>query len=294
MAQWRVTMTLGDGAVDSSWGWPVTATGWLSPTKSIIESPPDGDAGDALLFVDGIGDQEGNLIEAQGLGEVIEFDPFWHCIPDEACSTEAIVGLTWPDGREGSAIEAGWDLDLRVIGVDGRSVPVTVEVEPAPAYGMLNGSTSGSLVWNEQSTPTFRYLASAPNPAKDEGNLDDFRVPSYAVWQATMRSTGSSTVPADFGVNFGSFGSDGYSRRIRIEDGQVQGGSLAMTQCPFSRFAECRIEAELGAGFSGDELPSGWEITIDWELELGVGTPDPAGGTLQILDVTNATPAPVP
>lgn len=284
LAQWRVSMRLGDGPLESTWGWPVVATARLSATKSVIESPPDdaaGEARDALPFIDRVGDQRGLGVEATGPGDVIEFEPFWGCLPGEECSVEYIVGLTWPDVREGSAIQAGWNLDVRAIGVDGGDVPVTIEVDAVPPIVMATGSTSGTLVWSDGKRDEFRYSVEIPNPTEDDGSWDGLRVPSYGIWRATLRSTGSTPLPSDFAVNFGRQGGE---RRISTEDGEVTNGfTLFENSCRFGD-RECRIDRDLAAGFSDDDLPNGWEFTIDWELELAVGTTDPAGGTLKIVD----------
>jgi hypothetical protein len=55
--------------------------------------------------------------------------------------------------------------------------------------------------------------------------------------------------------------------------------------------ATCSIERNLAAGFSTENLPRGWEFTIDWELEIGVGTTDPAGGTLEIVETPRPSPS---
>jgi hypothetical protein len=287
LAQWRVSMRLGDGPLESTWGWPVVTTARLSATKSVIESPPDAEAGDALPFIEGVGDERRGGLAPDGAGEAIEFEPFWACLPGEECSAEYNVGLSWPDVRDGSVIEAGWHLDVRAIGIDGSDVPIEVDVEAVPPIAMVTGATQGTLVWTKGTRDEFRYSVEIPNPAEDDGSWDGLRVPSYGIWRATLRSTGSTPLPSDFAVNFGKAGS---TRRISIDDGEVTSGFTLIEYCHFGD-RDCRIDGNLAAGFDEDDLPIDAELTIDWELELAVGTTDPAGGALKIVD-TSPSPSP--
>jgi hypothetical protein len=291
VAQWRVTFRLGPGELATAPAWPLIATARLVPNSTVVTPPDEGDPTVAFPFVDGLGELSSVTVAANALNGAIEFEPFVLCTAGNACTADYIVGMNWPDSRVESVSDAGWDLDVRVIGADGRSVPVEVSVEPVPPMPIAVGTTSGQLTWTKGVRDEFRYEITVPR-GSGESKWDGARVPLYGIWHATMTSTGSAPIDPGFGVNFGRYGSE---RRIRIEDGELTYGF------PFDQGYACRVGAEqpcvisrdLAAGFSGDNLPNGWQFTVTWDLEIGVGTTDPDGGTIDIVDVT-PTPTPVP
>ena len=295
MAQWRVRMTLGEEGIDqieAAAGWPIVSTGWLTTTKSVASETASGeDPGDALAFIHPVGDVSG--FEPRNGKEAIEFEPFSQCLeapPDTKCTAEYVIGLNFGDPREGSAIDAGWNLEVRAIGADGKRAPVKVDVEPVGPIPTAVGTAKGRLVWNEQTRGEFRYTIDVPRPAVDDGSWDGLDVPSYGIVRATLTSTGREPLPPDFAVNFGRHGGEG---RLTVAGGPTTFGFTPLQDrgCRMQDLATCSIERNLAAGFSTENLPRGWEFTIDWELEIGVGTTDPAGGTLEIVETPRPSPS---
>ncbi len=204
------------------------------------------------------------------------------------CSATYVVGVTMPDVRPDSVVDAGIRFEVRTIGMDGSDVPVEVEMEPIPAVATAVGSTSGRLEFNQASRPTFRYTVSGhANDALDD-SLERVRVPTYGHVRARLTSTGSVPLPEGFSVNFGSGGSD---MRLTLDEPEVTAVFAVDTGCRFGP-EPCVLDDSLRAGFSADGLPNGWGFAIDWELEVGLGTTDPGAGRLTIVDITNATPQP--
>jgi hypothetical protein len=256
-----------------------------------VTSPDPTIGGISFAFIEGEGETQNIGQETRADKESIYFEPFWSCTERDACAVDYIAGLRFPDGRPGSSVDATWDLDVRVIGADGADVPVSVEVKPIPAMPMAVGTSSGTLVWNAASPQTeFRYHVEVPAAAANDDTWDGLRRPSYGIWKATLRSTGSTPLPAGYSVNFGGFGSGGGDYRIVLDEEGSFGFEPGYGACRVD--GPCNLEGNLAAGFDGRNLPSGWEISIDWQLEIGYGATDPAGGSLTI--VPGRAPSPTP
>ena len=291
LAQWRISMRLGDGPLTDAPHWPLIATARLTPRSTVVTSPDPTIGGVSLAFIEAEGEARNIGQETSRDKESIYFEPFWSCTEGEACAVDYIAGLRFPDGRPGSSVDATWDLDVRVVGADGTDVPVSVEVKPIPAMPMAVGSSSGTLVLNAASPrPEFRYHVEVPSAAANDDTWDGLRRPNYGIWKATMRSTGSTPLPAGYSVNFGGFGSGGGDYRIVLDEEGSFGFEPGYGACRVD--GPCNLEGNLGAGFDARSLPSGWEMTIDWQLEIGYGTTDPAGGSLSI--VAGRAPSPTP
>ena len=92
----------------------------------------------------------------------------------------------------------------------------------------------------------------------------------------------ASPLPKDFTTNFGKYGSE---QRLTLDGGEVTTGFLEDSPCRVGADEPCQIARDLAAGFSEDGLPDGWEFTVTWELEIGVGLIDPDDG-IKIVDVS--------
>ena len=285
-AQWRVSMRLGDGPLEAEPTWPLVARALLKATGDITDAP-EGKAVDLpFVSVSGTGDMQSVGTQAAGASG-IEFEPFWACGPDFECTADYLVGLLWADPREDVSVEAGFELDARAIATDGASVPVTVSVEPVPQMPMAVGTARGSLVVNATTHETFRYRVDGPIADEDDGSWDGIRLPNYAIWRATLRSTGTTPLPAGFTTSFGVT----QGNLDLHPDAPATVGFVPLTACVFGAHV-CEIEDMLSAGVDGTRLPAGAEVTVDWELEIGVGTTDPDGGTLDIVELPPPTQSP--
>ncbi|HET9520665.1 MAG TPA: hypothetical protein VFO73_06455, partial [Candidatus Limnocylindrales bacterium] len=179
LAQWWVSMRLGEEPLGTAPHWPLVATARLRPTSTVVTSPDPDRGGVPFAFIEGAGDL-GGFGETHQADESIYFEPFWSCVDGGPCTAEYIVGLTFPDGRPGSSIDAAWDLDVRVIGADGSDVPVVVEVRPVAAMPMAVGTSSGSIVWNAANPQAkYRYHVDIPEPAVDAVTWNGLRRPTY-------------------------------------------------------------------------------------------------------------------
>ncbi len=154
---------------------------------------------------------------------------------------------------------------------------------------MAVATASGTLTWSKGHRDEYRYVVNVPAQSSGDPILDDTRLPTYGILRARLTSTGSAPLPEDFAINFGKYGGE---LRLTVDGGEVSAGFIANDQLPCRVGADepCEIPRNLGAGFSEDGLPNGWEFTVTWELEIGVGLIDPDAG-IEIIDVT-PTPSP--
>ncbi len=129
--------------------------------------------------------------------------------------------------------------------------------------------------------------STGPIANEDDGSWDGILLPNYAIWRATLRSTGSTPLPAGFNT---SFGVTQGNLELQVDESATV-GFVPLTGCLFGANV-CLIEDMLSAGVDGARLPAGTEVTIDWELEIGVGTTDPDGGTLDIVELPRPTQIP--
>ncbi len=289
LAQWRVSMRLGADTLEAAPAWPLVTSARLTPVATLVAGPDEGNEAHPIAFID-VPDDPGLGSYDMGPGP-IEWDPFASCRPGEECRVESVMALKWGDSRFESAADAGIAVDVRAIGADGTELPVFVTVEPVPPLAFAVGHAEGTMVWTKGSRNQFQYLVSVPAPVDDNELYSGTRIPTYGILRATMTSTGSTPLPDDFAINFGRYGGE---RRISIADGEVvfaftpddSGGGCRVANAP------CVIERGLAAGFDEDSIPDGAELTVTWELEIGVGTSDPDPAPLRIVDVTDATPQP--
>ena len=282
-AQWRLSMRLGDGSLEAAPGWPLVVRARLTATGEVGEAPDGANVNLPAVFVNGTGDQQTFGLDAAG-EDGLEFEPFWTCGPGLECAPEYLIGLRWWDPREDVSVDAAFDLDVRAIAADGSSVPVAVTAEPVPQMPMAVGRASGSLVYNATTSDAFRYRVDGPSAAQDDGSWDGTRLPNYGIWRATLRSTGSARLPDKFTTTFGS--TLGY---LDMRPDEPASTGFIPVECLIGA-QECTIEGMLAAAVDGARLPAGAEVTIDWELEIGVGTTDPDGVKLQIVEVAPTPP----
>ncbi len=286
LAQWRITMRLGDSTLSDPPVWPDVVTARLTPTSTVVTPPTTGNSTEPCVLIDGPGD----LTQIQfrpgypGCPGGVEFEPFYSCVPGEECIAEYVVGLWWVDSRMESAVDAGWNLDVRSFGVDGTELPVAVDVEPVPPLAMAVATATGTLSWSKGHRDEYRYVVNVPAQSTGDPILDGTRLPTYGIWRATLTSTGSAPLPEDFAINFGEHGGE---QRVTLDGGEVTAGFVANDELPCRVGADepCEMQRNLAAGFSEDGLPNGWEFTVAWELEIGVGLIDPDAG-IKIIDVS--------
>jgi hypothetical protein len=288
LAQWHISMRLGDGPLSVAQQWPIVATARLAPRSTVLTNPDPAAGGVPFAFIEGVGDAQSIGLETSHANESIYFEPFWSCTIGEICTVQYIVGLTFPDGRPDSSIDAALDLDVRVVGADGSDVPIVIEVKRVPAMPMAVGTSRGSIIWNAANPQTaFRYHVDLPASDVSDDTWHLLRRPNYGIWTATMRSTGSTPLPAGYPINFGATGGN---VRILLDEESSFGFEPGRGTCRVG--GQCNLNGDLGAGFDPRNLPSGWEMTIDWELEIGFGTTDPAGGSLSIVPAPPRSPRP--
>ena len=286
IAQWRVTMLLDNGTVSGAPVWPQVVTARLNPTWTVVESPGPGNPA-ACPFIDGPDNLQQTAFSpgyhgCPGGAGGVEFEPSYQCDAGEECIAEYLVGLVWSDVRMGSSVDAGWDLDVRSIGVDGTDLPVAIEIEPVPSLAMVVATASGTLTWSKGHRDEYRYRVDIPRQITDDPILEDTWLPTYGILRSSLASTGSSPLPNDFTTNFGRHGGE---QRLTLDGGEVTTGFLEEGPCRVGGDGPCQIERDLAAGFSDDGLPDGWEFTVTWELEIGVGLIDPDDG-IKIVDVS--------
>ena len=287
LAQWRVTMSLADGSLAGAPTWPHLVTAHLTPRSTVVTPPNEGNQTQPCPFIDGPGDFEQTALYSDYpyCTGGAEFEPFYACVPDEECTVEYLVGLQWLDWRLETEVDAGWDLDIRSIGVDGTDLPVAIEVEPVPSFETGVATATGTLTWSKGKRDEYRYLVSVPPQTSDDPVLDGVRLPAYGIWRATLTSTGRTPLPKDFAINFGQHGGEA---RLTLEGGEKSVG-FDPGACRVNAGGPCHIERNLAAGFSENGLPDGWEFTVTWKLEVGVGVLDP-DTKATIVDISPSTP----
>ena len=207
LAQWRVTLRLDDSTLAGPPVWPTVVTARLTPTSTVVTAPKSGNPTQPCVLIDGPGAQVA-VDPRTGCPGGVEFEPFSTCVDGEECTAEYVVGLWWIDSRLESAVDAGWDLDVRSIGVDGTEHPVSVDVEPVPPLAMTVATASGTLTWSKGQRDEYRYTVNVPAQSTGDPILDDTRLPTYGVLRATLTSTGSTPLPEDFTINFGRHGGE--------------------------------------------------------------------------------------
>jgi hypothetical protein len=288
LAQWRVTMRLDNNTVSGPAVWPHVVAARLTPTWTVVESPGTGTPA-ACAFIDGPGNLQQTAFSPgyPGCPGGVEFEPSYQCDAGEECIAEYLVGLVWSAQPMGWTVDAGWDLDVRSIGVDGTELPVAIDVEPVPQLAMAIATTSGTLTWSKGHRDEYRYHVDVPRQTTGDPILADTRLPTYGILRSSLSSTGRSPLPKDFTTNFGKYGSE---QRLTVDGGEVTTGFLDDAPCRVGADGPCQIRRDLAAGFSEDGLPDGWEFTVTWKLEIGVGLVDLDSG-IEIIDVT-PTPSP--
>jgi hypothetical protein len=272
LAMWRVSLTLGDGALAEQPGWPLIVLGHLRPTSTIVAAPED-TLGDPIpgLFIEGVGDQASNGLEIRPRDEM-EFEPFWTCIANDICETEYTVGLVLNDARPDVAVDAGWELDVRAIGSDGRTLPVAIVAEPIPPMPMISATIRGTYVTgSDGGSEAVRYaVTERPRVTGRDDQWDGLRTPTYGIFRATLTSTGSVPLPEEgFGVFFGP---RDLSPTMKIGQEVVYAFGPGRSGC--FRVPDCDLSTEFTSGIAQrtGTLKPGWQVTIEWELELGMGT----------------------
>ena len=293
LAMWRVSLTLGEDALTERPGWPLIALGRLRSTATVIAKPND-TLGDPIpgLFIEGAGDQAGTGLDLNPRDEM-EFEPFWSCVAGDVCSTEYTVGLVLYDQRPDVAIDAGWELDVQAIAADGRTQPVKIVAEPIPPMPMISSTIRGTFVTGSDGTTgdTGYKVTERARVAGRDDQWDGLRAPAYGIFRATMTSTGSVPLPSD--GFFLSFGPRHGSPTMELGRDVVYAFSPASLGC--FRVPDCDLSGELtsSVGFRTGTLKPGWQVTIDWELELGMGTTALNGDSeLSIETYDRASPSP--
>jgi hypothetical protein len=292
LAMWRLSMTLGDEALAAPPGWPLTVTGRLRSTSTVVTAPAEGEPREPNLFIEGVGDLTDVGIEISRPGDEIEFEPFWSCVADAPCTTDYIVGLELHDARQDIAIDAGWELDLQAVAADGRTLPVDVTAEPVPPMPMISATIRGTFVTGSDgsSGPVGYTVREAIAAAESDPQWDGLRAPTYGIFRARMTSTGSAPLPTE--GFFPIFGPDAVSPALKVDEELVVGflpgdESCRVPECdPSDRFTS-------GIGSRSGTLKDGWQVTIEWELELGMGTTAIGGDSKMLIDtVERESPSP--
>jgi hypothetical protein len=295
LAIWRLSLTLGDGVLAEQPGWPLVVLAHLRPTNKVVTAPNDvtGDPWPGM-FVEGVGD---HMTDGVTLGprDELEFEPFYLCLAGETCAAEYIVGLQLDDARPDVAIDAGWELDVQAIATDGRAIPVTLVAEPIPPMPMISATLRGTFVTGSDGTigpAGYKVTQRSGAPGRD-GQWDGLRTPTYGIFRATMRSTGTVPLPeSGFGLQFAPGG-----RFFPLKLGQEVVYSFTAGGPACFRVPDCDLSEQFssGIGYTTGTLKPGWQVTLDWELELGMGT-SAIGGDSQLLieAVAPETPRPSP
>ena len=293
LVMWRVSLILGDEALVERPGWPLVVLGRLRPISTVIEEPVDSTRSPLMgMFIEGIGDQAGNGLDLSPRDEV-EFEPFWSCVSAEPCGADYTIGLVLADARPDVAVDAGWELDVRAIGVDGQTLPVTIVAEPIPPMPMISATIRGTYITgSEGTTGASGYtVTEQPGGAGRDDQWDGLRTPTYVTFRATMTSTGSAPLPTDgFGVHFGP---RDVSPRMELGQEVVYAFSPGGSDC--GRVPDCDLSGRFtsGIGQRTGTLKPGWQVTIEWELELGRGTTAIGGDSeLSIEAIPIAAPSP--
>lgn len=281
LALWRVEMRLGNDPLIDPPGWPVIVSARLAVSSAVLEWANRVTVPSPTLFIEGLGDARNVGTTVYQSSDVIEFDPFWACVAGESCRAGYTIGLAWENGYPEVAFDAAWDLDVRAVATDGSEVPVSMEIEPVPPMTMVRGQISGtSVVGRNHSSGSFNYhveeVGGGPRiPLWEDGLL----VPVNGMFSARMRSSGRDPFPANVTLAFGP--KDTYMV-LRLDENVVSAFTPGGRTC---RVGNCGLDGTLGPslGFSGGEPKSDWEVTIDWVLELEVGTSVRGGGTELVI-----------
>jgi hypothetical protein len=294
LAMWRVSLTLGEGVLAERPGWPLIVLGHLRPTSTVVAAPDDtlGNPSPGL-FIEGVGLQAGNGLQIRP-GDEMEFDPFWTCIDNDICEAEYTVGLVLDDHRPDVAIDAGWELDVQAIASDGRTQPVKVVTASIPPMPMISSTTRGTFVIGSDGSTgdTGYWVAEEPAAAGRDDQWDGLRTPSYGIFRATMTSTGSAPLPEEgFGMLFGP---QPGSPQMKVGQEVVYTFGPGSQSC--FRVPDCDLSGELtsAAGHRPGTLEPGWQATIEWELELGMGTTAIGGESKLLIETYDQKSPPSP
>ncbi len=273
---WQVTWSRGEPSVGATW--PIIAAGRIIPTREDAPQPaPGATSAHARLFVEpepGDGDRFTAVAPSQWL----EFDPFAACPAREACEVSRIVGLDWQSQAVDQVVDAGWRVELRALTVDGEPVPIDVRIEPLPEMPVATRTIRGTAVlsanpMNAGVEYDVRITEGAP------GRWAGLARPVRGLVRAVATSTGAPIEPTTR-LRIGS-----WVRSVHAQLGQAVELPFDPTRNPSSaacRVPDCNLDG--GLRFEVDrfgDLPAGWEISVDWELEIGAGVADP-GGRLEI------------
>lgn len=283
LALWRVSMALGDGPLETGPGWPLIVTGRLVPTSTTVDPPTTGEATPPRVIIEGGDESMSGGFNATQPGDSIEFEPFWACATNEPCKVDYVIGLRMSDIRPEVALDAGWNLDVRAIAVDGVEVPVDVVVEPVPPMPIVSAKTTGTTTLGSEPGHSFRYTVTDATRARGDGQWSGLPLPTFGLVRARMTWTGSTPVPPDFFVTFGPVGSP--SNHLAFDEENV----FAFTPAEGCRVDSCELNGDLyaSAGGGSGAFPAGWGVKIDWELEVGRGTTATDGSSkLTITEVT--------
>jgi hypothetical protein len=295
LAMWHLSLTLGDGVLAEQPGWPLVVLAHLRPTNKVITAPKDA-AGDPWpgMFVEGAGDHTSDGV-ALGPRDELEFEPFYLCTADETCSAEFTVGLQLGDRRPNIELDAGWELDVQAIGTDGKAVPVTVVAEPIPPMPMISATFRGTFVTGSEGTigPAAYTVTERPGGTGRDPQWDGLRTPTYGIFRATMTSTGTVPLPeSGFNLQFAP-GQEFFPLKLGQE--VVYGFTAGSAAC--ARVPDCDLSDKFstGVGSTTGTLKPGWQVTLDWELELGMGTSEIGGDSKLVIEAAApVTPPPSP
>jgi len=297
LALWRVSVELPDRGLPDGAGWPVVAR-----AKATLRSQPVVAAATGTsstdLFLEEVGDHQ-TRTSVYGDDQIIDFRPFARCVGPGPCQAVYLVGLRRTQfGTQRSSIapedvhEAAWDLDVRVTSADGAKRPVEVTVESIEPMPMVSGTIKGTTILGEGATGKFHYQALVETSGEQDGRWDGLPLPTRGLLRATLRSTGSTLIPEGFLLGFGSGGTNTYLGAAELNAGKDV--VVEFTPGIESNGARCRVgacdvagEIDTTIGYTtANRLQPGWQITIEWEMELGVGTTDTSGdATLTIEQI---------
>lgn len=269
LAMWRVFMRLGDDPLEAAPGWPLVVTGRLVPTSKVVQAPEQGGEPGPFVFIEAAAPAKDGGMRSTTPLEPIEFEPFWACTAGQQCLASYVVGVSMGYIDPETAFDAGWNLDVRAIGVNGVAVPVEMTVKPVPPMPLIRATTKGTTVIGSGiASPDFHYtLTEGPVTDRDD-RWDGLQLPTYGIVRARATWTGSSPIPPNFSVTFGPpYSSTG------LPMGEEKSFAFAPGDGGRCRVGDCDLSGLLRSsiGYSGS-LPSDWGVTIDWEFEAGIGT----------------------
>jgi hypothetical protein len=283
LALWRVSMTLGDGPLESGPYWPLIIKALLIPTSTTFNPPTEGEAAPPRVFIQGADEFTSGGFNATQPGDGIEFQPFGACLTGEPCKVDYVIGLRMSDARPEVALDAGWNLDVRAIAVDGVKVPVEVGVAPVPPMPIVSVTTMGTMILGGEPGHSFRYAVTEGAVASGDRQWHGLPLPTFGIVRARATWTGSTPVPPGFFVTFGPVGSP--SSHLAFDGETV----FAFTPSETCQVDSCELNGDLyaSAGGGSGAFPKDWGVTIDWELEVGMGTTATDGKSkLTITEIT--------